>query len=730
MSKHKHRPRQQPESHITASPQFVLSRGESAALMIPESLVAAPAIEQEAFTQLRRCLPAECVVWHQIALELDSDELVPFLGMAGDTGIFTVHPFGWESADLAASPGGDGAALAPAARAEMEVARRKHQALYEDLCGSQLPVLVDAGRLKPAMHLVALLARLPGSAIHRHQLYAAMPDVLLVGRDQVDQLFAILKSNTQPARQLSDEQISAVRSIIAPGCAIRLPHRHAQVIDGAYQPGHPAGQYRPLPLLLDVKQEQIIKSFAEIPPDQVGITRDLDTRLVRGVVGSGKSLILLHRARFLNQLYPDWRVLAVTYTRALADFLRTRYLDVEKGASHTEIASFHVWCRALLQPKGLWPANALAASNQKGLLTHLAQQLHIPLDSTQAAYLIEEFDWIRDMGIRDWDTYAAFERHGRKQRLSETQRAQAWQLLQAYRQEMRRNNQFDWAEITIRMLEALDAGQIAAEQYHAVLIDEAQDFGAAWFTILQRMLKPSSNLMFIVADGAQKIYGRSFSWKSLGVDVTGNRSRVLNRSYRNTFEILRTAYEVVRGDPATIAELQSLGDMLIQPDLDSHRMRHGPLPILWSLTHAAEEAAHIGDEIHKLHDNGYAWGEFAIFGRDHATLETIGQVLRARNIPVCVATRQQDIHMASDDVKVLTLHASKGLEFSVVFIAGADRLQPRAGLSAEDLAKEIAAERRLLYVGMTRARDRLYLTHTGSLPLWAAGALSLVEHRR
>lgn len=65
----------------------------------------------------------------------------------------------------------------------------------------------------------------------------------------------------------------------------------------------------------------------------------------------------------------------------------------------------------------------------------------------------------------------------------------------------------------------------------------------------------------------------------------------------------------------------------------------------------------------------------------------------------------------ADRCSLLTLHAAKGLEFSVVFIAGCeDGLLPLkwgANLHADELAEE----RRLFYVGMTRAKERLFLSH-------------------
>jgi superfamily I DNA/RNA helicase len=64
----------------------------------------------------------------------------------------------------------------------------------------------------------------------------------------------------------------------------------------------------------------------------------------------------------------------------------------------------------------------------------------------------------------------------------------------------------------------------------------------------------------------------------------------------------------------------------------------------------------------------------------------------------------------------LTLHAAKGLEFAVVFIVGLeDGLLPLYWNELEDAAAE--EERRLLYVGMTRAKDRLLLSHAAER-LW------------
>ncbi|MFI6129967.1 UvrD-helicase domain-containing protein [Micromonospora sp. NPDC051141] len=66
----------------------------------------------------------------------------------------------------------------------------------------------------------------------------------------------------------------------------------------------------------------------------------------------------------------------------------------------------------------------------------------------------------------------------------------------------------------------------------------------------------------------------------------------------------------------------------------------------------------------------------------------------------------------AEAVTLLTLHAAKGLEFPVVFLVGAeDRLLPLRWPGTEPDDDAVAEERRLFFVGLTRAQDRLYVSH-------------------
>lgn len=75
----------------------------------------------------------------------------------------------------------------------------------------------------------------------------------------------------------------------------------------------------------------------------------------------------------------------------------------------------------------------------------------------------------------------------------------------------------------------------------------------------------------------------------------------------------------------------------------------------------------------------------------------------------------------AEAVTLLTLHAAKGLEFPVVFLAGCeDGLLPLRMPGSKPTDDEIAEERRLFFVGLTRAQRRLFLSHAARRFRWGS----------
>jgi DNA helicase-2/ATP-dependent DNA helicase PcrA len=90
---------------------------------------------------------------------------------------------------------------------------------------------------------------------------------------------------------------------------------------------------------------------------------------------------------------------------------------------------------------------------------------------------------------------------------------------------------------------------------------------------------------------------------------------------------------------------------------------------------------------------------------------------------IAVGAETDALDPRAEAISLLTLHGAKGLEFDVVFLAGCERgLLPFRLPGAGPLTRQDAAEeRRLLFVGMTRARERLLLSYAARRTRHAPG---------
>ncbi|WP_449370440.1 3'-5' exonuclease [Thiomonas sp.] len=280
--------------------------------------------------------------------------------------------------------------------------------------------------------------------------------------------------------------------------------------------------------------------------------------------------------------------------------------------------------------------------------------------------------------------------------------------LVAYGQDLPAANQSvsdKMADLVQRVITGVERRQIPSGQYHAVLIDEGHDFAPEWLRLVVQMVDPATNSLLVLFDDAQSIYERAqkknFSFKSVGIQAQG-RTTILKINYRNTRQILQTA-SLVASDLLTAEDRDDDGVPLLKPVSCG---RDGEAPLIIRLPTLREEVVQVAEVLASAHREGHAWGDMAILCRHHSEMDLCAEFLRKRKLPHQVRKRSGEFNPAHDSIKVMTLHASKGLEFPVVALVGVGHM-PAEGEDEREAA-------RLFYVGATRATQRLVIGASGN----------------
>jgi superfamily I DNA/RNA helicase len=272
----------------------------------------------------------------------------------------------------------------------------------------------------------------------------------------------------------------------------------------------------------------------------------------------------------------------------------------------------------------------------------------------------------------------------------------------------------DLVRYAVRLLEDSSAARaFAEERAKHLFVDEYQDVNFAQYRFV-RALAPADEQPNIcaVGDPDQAIYefrGASPSYfQRFTADYAGATTIMLSTNYRSSASILRAATLVIERSPGRARR-----------PLVPRRGQGDPV-VRWTAATCADEADRVVSEIERavggtslLTADGsveaLALHEVAVLFRISAQADAIARALDRAGIPYFIRGEESiEARFEPQKVALLSLHASKGLEFPLVIMTGCeDGLLPLnlPGLSPGD----IDGERRLFYVGMTRAKKKLVL---------------------
>lgn len=431
--------------------------------------------------------------------------------------------------------------------------------------------------------------------------------------------------------------------------------------------------------------EAYLKEFEKLNKYQKdAVIRKDKYTVLNAVVGSGKTTVLTHKVMYLHIMegVPLEDMVVLTFTNKAANEIRDRICAFDDGIRERMkyFGTFHSVARTIL-------ANSYKLSE-----IGYTQDFEI-IDSIEAGELLE--------GIIEGKKLKIKYRAKLLKRLEEYKRGKTLygvmknaddiqELMKLYREEKIEKNQMDFDDLIDNCIQLLEE----PINPRWIIVDEFQDTDQRQLNMLTKMAGENTNI-FVIGDPNQIIY----SFRTGNQNIFDEFKKLysptevtLPINYRSSRTIIEAAQALLNG--SNIEGIMGYGTpIIIRKHFDSFN-----------------EALYIARKIEELHLTGIPYKSVGILYRRQAQGEVLSDVLIKNGIPFKIVFKKplpfeeaSEVGKAEEGVNLLTLHASKGLEFSHVFIIGVNMGNIPLATRREEEEEEV----RLFFVGMTRAK--LYL---------------------
>jgi superfamily I DNA/RNA helicase len=489
--------------------------------------------------------------------------------------------------------------------------------------------------------------------------------------------------------------------------------------------------------------------------------KDSDKPVVlMGVSGSGKTCVLVHRARYLARKYPGERILLLTLNRSLCRLLHNLvqalcspeelktiqvlafYDYFEKLTRHFGPAEYLEQLRQLAQkhPQGGEIQATIRQVNPSLYAREFDPLSKETLDDTWKLFLEQPYvqtllgyftDRIRAyderVEIRDYlreelslvrsavptstrrEGYLELERSGRAIRFDERTRQLVLDLLLLYEETMLSGGLLDELSLTLTLLpHLLQLNWLPPELgFRCLLVDEFQDLSTRDLALLRRIAASKENSLFLTGDTVQRILVKDLRLGAVGLDIINSSWERIKKNYRNSKQILKAASRLanVYGERA---RGQGVEMEVLDPEL-AERETSKPLAIAVSDGKEIAVAYQLARECLQV-GSAIPWAIcIATAAPDEMSIKKVLEQ-RPNDFPVQVDVLTGDYNRNRDTMTVGGIADVKGFEFAMIIIVGcgAKYLPPTNGCSEEAWRHALR-----LYVAMTRGRDQVALIYSG-----------------
>jgi superfamily I DNA/RNA helicase len=446
--------------------------------------------------------------------------------------------------------------------------------------------------------------------------------------------------------------------------------------------------------------------------------------------GSGKTTVLTKRIEFLikyRNVSPN-KILAITFTRKARKEMEKRLFEL--GVEGVKVNTFNSFCEGILRKHETeiygrpikvqsYGDKILAMNMALGTLGidmedaiqryFTSQQRKFKTgNQLSSSFMNDCFSVMDYFKVTDEEEYDFSKDADPK---NKNNARMIYQIIRYLDEHMEMQGLRDYTDQLIDAIKFLKENSSKIPEFEYVLVDEYQDVNAMQIELL-KLLK-SENL-FAVGDPRQAIFG----WRGSDINYILNFEREwgiaesihLTRNYRSSREIVKFMNH-------------SIKDMGL-PDLKHF---HETPSIVKILNFDSEEAER-NFVVKKILESEIRRDEIFVLARTNRQLMELSQIMKQKRINHVVKTDEvrNPADTISGDVTLATIHAIKGLEAKKVFVLGCNEQNfpckasdhPAIEMVKTDNYDKEEEERRLFYVAISRAKERLYLTYSGKKPTY------------
>lgn len=479
------------------------------------------------------------------------------------------------------------------------------------------------------------------------------------------------------------------------------------------------------------KDKDLFKSFdfflEKYNDDQKkAITTSSKNTLCIAGAGSGKTTVLTKRIEFLVRYrsVPENKILAITFTRKARTEMQMR---LEKNnIKNVNVETFNSFCEKILREhEGEIYARQMRVMSYRDKIAavrfglsklglDINRAISIYFTKTQERYKTKEqlfitfindcftiLDYLKSKNKELWDF------SNEADNIYKQSAKLIYNLCKGIDSYMQENGLRDYTDQILDALNFLKQNPTKVPFFEHILIDEYQDVNSLQIELIDILKK---NNMFCVGDPRQSIFGWRGSDIKYILDFEEKKSDTetitLTKNYRSTKYIVDLINKSIK--------------KLRMPDLKSEIAGEKDVKLL----NFDSDVVEYEFVIQRILNTDMNRKEIFVLARTNKQLKELSDQLKIRKIPHII--KSEDMNRTKEaeegEITLATIHAIKGLEAKMVFVIGAT-MQNFPCKASEHPVTEIVKvdeydkeeeERRLFYVALSRAKESLYISYTGS----------------